>query len=98
MVELPPDGREPRSAIVLVDREGTVRAYLNLCCHLPVPLDSGGGQVLAQDGFHLICHTHGALYRPTDGLCVEGPCEGASLSPLRIEHRDGEWAVGLESA
>ena len=38
---------------------------------------------MTDDRRHLLCHAHGAIYRPSDGLCVSGPCVGASL--LRIE-------------
>jgi nitrite reductase/ring-hydroxylating ferredoxin subunit len=30
------------------------------------------------------------MYHPKTGLCIEGPCTGASLHPLNIEITDGE--------
>jgi nitrite reductase/ring-hydroxylating ferredoxin subunit len=84
-----PDRSFPRRAVVVRDRHGQLRAYLDLCKHLPVPLDGGTGQFLASDRVHLICGTHGALYRPEDGLCVRGPCEGASLDPLDLIEEGG---------
>jgi nitrite reductase/ring-hydroxylating ferredoxin subunit len=40
VVKLPPEhGRYPREALVLRDRNGVLRAYLNRCQHLPIPLD-----------------------------------------------------------
>lgn len=39
---------------------------------------------MALDGFHLLCGTHGALFRPQDGYCVSGPCVGDSLEPVPI--------------
>lgn len=89
-----PDRGFPRRAIVLRDRHGVVRAYVNLCMHLPVPLDAGSDDFLADDGVHLICGTHGALYRPEDGLCIEGPCEGESLLRLDVLEEDGQlWVI-----
>jgi nitrite reductase/ring-hydroxylating ferredoxin subunit len=84
VVPLAPDmsGR-PREAIVVLDGEGAPRAYMNLCRHLPIPLDGGSRQFLI-DG-QLQCGTHGARYRLHDGLCVSGPCRGASLFALAVE-------------
>jgi nitrite reductase/ring-hydroxylating ferredoxin subunit len=75
----------PREALLLRDRHGALRAYLNRCEHLPVPLDAGGRRFLAADGGHLQCQTHGALYRLADGFCVQGPCAGRSLQALAVE-------------
>lgn len=89
-VRLVPDAHGlPRQAIVLRDREGRLRAYVNLCRHLPIPLDAGSGDFLAPDDVHIVCGTHGALYRPEDGLCIEGPCEGMFLYPLDVRDNDG---------
>lgn len=83
----------PREVLVLATPAGEPRAYLNVCEHLPVPLDGGTREFLNRAGTHLMCGTHGALYRFEDGYCVEGPCEGSSLErvPLRIDE-DG-WVV-----
>lgn len=80
-----PDGARAREALVLLDEDGVVRAYTNLCQHLPIPLDAGGRRFLQEDGL-LVCATHGALYRRKDGLCIAGPCLGRTLEtvPLRI--------------
>jgi nitrite reductase/ring-hydroxylating ferredoxin subunit len=79
----------PDEALVLRDREGQVRAYRNLCKHLPIPIDSGSRRFLAPDGTHLLCRTHGATYRPEDGLCIEGPCQGDSLDAFAVDEEDG---------
>jgi nitrite reductase/ring-hydroxylating ferredoxin subunit len=92
VVHLSPDplGR-PREALVLIDQTRTPRAYLNLCRHLPVPLDAASRQFLA--GGHLQCLTHGARYRLEDGLCVRGPCRGESLIALELRVIDRELFV-----
>jgi nitrite reductase/ring-hydroxylating ferredoxin subunit len=89
LVELPPSGKRPRQAIVVVDARGELRAYLNECRHLPVPLDGGTGEVLDYTGRYLLCGTHGALYELGGGLCLQGPCVGERLVPLTLR-RDGE--------
>lgn len=87
------DSGLPIMALVLRDETGAVRAYRNLCRHLPVPLDGGTGELLSKDGAHLICGTHGATYRLIDGYCVEGPCEGLALQRLHCRERDGDLYV-----
>jgi nitrite reductase/ring-hydroxylating ferredoxin subunit len=78
-----PDGNLATS--LLVGRvQGEVCAYANVCRHQPVPLDVDDLQVLAPDGLHLLCRWHGALYRATDGSCVEGPCHGQALFRAKV--------------
>ncbi len=69
--------------------KGKLAAYENVCRHIPVALDSGDGDFFTRDGKHLICAAHGALYEPLSGLCLRGPCEGASLKPLPVAVCDG---------
>ena len=38
---------------------------------------------------YLVCNSHGARYRPEDGLCVSGPCEGSHLRELPLVVEDG---------
>jgi nitrite reductase/ring-hydroxylating ferredoxin subunit len=72
----------PREAIVLLDHAQTPRAYLNLCRHLPIPLDGLSRRFVV--GGYLQCLTHGARYQIEDGLCVAGPCRGQSLLALEL--------------
>ena len=78
------DGR-PREALLLRDHGGELRAYLNRCQHLPIPIDGGARRFLSKDGQHLQCGTHGARYRLEDGYCIDGPCAGQSLQPIALE-------------
>ncbi len=41
-------------------------------------------------GEHLLCATHGALFRVADGFCLEGPCAGKSLKLAAIRIVDDE--------
>lgn len=91
VVRLPP-GQLAREAIVLLDEDGEVRAYENVCQHIPIPLDAGGRQFLDDDG-ELICATHGAIYRRSDGECVSGPCMGRRLVSLRVKTIDDRVLV-----
>lgn len=87
----------PSEALVLRDGNGELRAYRNLCKHLPIPMDSGSRDFLDDTGEHLICWTHGALYRREDGKCIHGPCRGRHLDafPIRLAE-DG--TIFLETA
>ncbi len=89
LLALPRQGTRPRQAILVLDEAGHPRAYLNECRHLPVPLDGGSGELFDVSGRYLLCGTHGALYEPRTGLCVEGPCVGQRLVRLGLR-RDGE--------
>jgi nitrite reductase/ring-hydroxylating ferredoxin subunit len=83
----------PVMALLVRDDAGNIVAYRNLCRHLPVPLDGGTGELLSDDGAHLVCGTHGATYRVGDGYCVDGPCEGLSLRRLYVRAEDGDLYV-----
>jgi ribosomal protein L11 methyltransferase len=76
--------------------DGTWRAYVNECRHRELPLDLGVRSPMSDDGRHLLCHQHGALYRLDDGMCTVGPCAGASLEPLEV--REEGDAILLEPA
>jgi nitrite reductase/ring-hydroxylating ferredoxin subunit len=86
----------PREALLLRDQAGTLRAYLNRCEHLPVPLDAGGRKFLSSDGAYLQCQTHGARYRLVDGYCVVGPCAGRALEALTIEIDDTDVYIVID--
>lgn len=96
-----PDGLRALSAFV-GRAGGKVVAFANRCQHNPVPLDTADvlrfpsgvrAAPMADDGVHLLCHSHGALYRPTDGLCTLGPCYGQRLFPLEVAVTGSEIAL-----
>jgi nitrite reductase/ring-hydroxylating ferredoxin subunit len=72
----------------VVNHGGRHYAYENQCPHAGAALDCGTGRFFTDDGRHLACTTHGAVFAPATGVCVEGPCPGARLRPLPIV-RDG---------
>lgn len=70
---------------ILVHREGdAIRAYMNSCPHNGSPLDWAPDKFISLDKYHIICGTHGALFRPEDGYCVDGPCAGDSLEAVPV--------------
>ena len=81
--------RTPIPAFV-VRYGGRAFAYVNQCAHVSVELDWQPGRFFDDEGEHLICATHGATYRPHDGVCVAGPCRGRRLQALECEERSGQ--------
>ena len=69
----------------LVRFQGKLLAYRNKCRHLPISLDYDDARFFDSEKRYLVCQTHGALYQPDTGLCVEGPCRGESLFPVSLE-------------
>lgn len=68
---------------------GVALAYVNRCPHLGVELDWLPGEFFEESGLYLICSTHGAIFEPSTGLCVAGPCRGSRLEPITLEEREG---------
>lgn len=81
----------------LVNYRGNFHAYVNRCRHMETPLDFVRYQFFTEDRRHLICLTHGAIYDPGSGLCVEGPCKGLSLYRLPVHIDRGEVLVACPS-
>lgn len=89
-----PDGgarvidRDP--GIIVVRRGQQVWAYINRCPHFSIPLDFEPGTICTYDAEVLMCAHHSALFRFTDGVCIDGPCRDATLSPLEVRIIEGQ--------
>jgi nitrite reductase/ring-hydroxylating ferredoxin subunit len=77
----------------LVNDDGRFHAYVNRCRHMPTPLDFIRDQFVSEDGRHLMCYTHGALYERGTGLCISGPCHGEFLYRLPVCVDQGDVLV-----
>jgi nitrite reductase/ring-hydroxylating ferredoxin subunit len=82
-------------AVFVIRFGGRLRGYINSCPHIGTPLDWLPDRFFARSGEHLLCGTHGALFRPDDGFCVRGPCVGRSLAPAPIAVEDGAILLDL---
>lgn len=80
-----PDG----ASLVVLEVNGQIRAYRNLCPHAGRPLNWAPGRFLYAHG-QLVCAAHGAAFRPEDGHCIGGPCRGAALTTVAVAVSDGE--------
>ena len=95
--ELPPSGAKgflfgadvSRFDMFVVWRDGKLAAYVNDCPHAHTPLDYLPDRFFNLEQSHLLCGTHGALFRVQDGYCVAGPCKGKRLIPVPV-HLDGD--------
>jgi nitrite reductase/ring-hydroxylating ferredoxin subunit len=70
----------------VVRASGEVRGWIDQCPHAGLPLAFTPDRYLTSAGDHILCASHGALFR-LDGACVAGPCVGQRLSP---------WSICLE--
>jgi nitrite reductase/ring-hydroxylating ferredoxin subunit len=60
-------------------------AYLNRCAHIVMELDWNPGEVFDINHEYIVCATHYAVYQPSTGECLRGPCpKGAKLISLPI--------------
>ncbi len=89
------EGRSGPEAAFVVRSAGRPRAYLNRCRHVPVELDWLPGQFFDESGLYLVCSTHGAMYRASDGRCEGGPCGGRPLIALQVCESDGAVWVAV---
>lgn len=64
----------------VVRRGETVTGFIDRCPHAGMPLALLPNRYLTREGDLILCSSHGALFRPADGLCLGGPCAGKSLT------------------
>lgn len=77
------------TGLMAVRQGDAVFVYVNSCPHIGTPLDWTPGRFLSRDGRTIVCATHGAHFRISDGVCITGPCVGDSLEAVPAEIRDG---------
>jgi nitrite reductase/ring-hydroxylating ferredoxin subunit len=70
--------------LVMTLRNGQVRAFVNSCPHMGVPLNASGDKITTFDDTLLICTMHGAMFEFDSGNCIGGPCAGRSLQSVDI--------------
>ena len=74
----------------LVRQGDAVTGYVDSCPHNGWPLAVMDDRYLTRGGDRIICAAHGAMFRPSDGLCVAGPCADDHLRPWPVAVVDGE--------
>jgi nitrite reductase/ring-hydroxylating ferredoxin subunit len=80
----------PTTSVIVLRLAGNEPvAYRNVCPHMGIELDWDARRLLTHNGRFLQCTGHGALFNPSTGVCVRGPCAGESLIPLPVRIADG---------
>ena len=87
------EGDQLFMGFVVRNGDGAV-GYIDRCPHAGMPLAMTPDRFLTREGDLILCSSHGALFRPGDGLCVSGPCVGRSLWPWRVTVTDGTVVAG----
>jgi nitrite reductase/ring-hydroxylating ferredoxin subunit len=77
------------TGLFAVRKADKVFVYVNSCPHIGVPLNWRDHDFLTLDKIRIICASHGAEFRITDGECLHGPCQGDRLEAVTVEIRDG---------
>lgn len=77
-----------RYDLFVVAHDGAYYGYVNACPHQGTPLETFDDRFWDRSGTLLLCTTHGAQFRPDDGVCVAGLCRGKFLTrvPLALEN------------
>ena len=81
------------TGLFAVHCRGEVQVYVNACPHIGAALDTVPGRFLSADGARIVCGTHGAEFRPQDGVCTKGPCLGDRLEAIRADIVKGQLLV-----
>jgi len=90
-----PEGAEsrPLNGFVFLDSDNSPRAYLNICPHLGIELNWMPGRFMDTDNLFIQCATHGALFKPSTGECITGPCQGDALTALEVRQKAGQVEI-----
>lgn len=70
--------------------DGELVAYLNRCIHVPTEMDWQPGEFLDSDKRYIMCSIHGAIYEPTTGEVLAGPCRHGRLTRIEVFESDGQ--------
>ena len=84
--------------ILLRQKDGTLTAYRNACPHMGIELDWDPTRLLTRDSRFLRCTGHHALFDAQTGLCTKGPCQGETLTRLKIQEAEGELFLDTTSS
>lgn len=87
----------PNIPAFAVRYQDQIKVYKNICGHIAVNLDFVEGQFFDEEGEHLVCSTHGALYQAGTGKCMGGPCYGVGLEPIDAIEKQGTLFITDEN-
>jgi len=87
------DGESKSGFIVFFDAH--YYAYRNKCQHLAVELDWENNEFFDEEEKFIVCATHGAVYEPSSGKCLMGPCLGKKLGILNLKILEDKLIVTI---
>ncbi|MFK3818056.1 Rieske (2Fe-2S) protein [Pseudomonas sp. NPDC089407] len=93
---LPDHAQLHPSGLVAVRQAQSVWVYLNRCPHFSVPLNYRPQTFCTYRGKVLMCAHHSAMFRFEDGMCVEGPCQGARLDSVQVRVEAGSVVMDVQ--
>jgi nitrite reductase/ring-hydroxylating ferredoxin subunit/AcrR family transcriptional regulator len=81
-----------QDSLFVVRQGGRLYGYRDQCPHYgDTPMAWRRHAYLNADSSRIVCAAHGALFQVEDGVCVQGPCLGQSLTPVPLTiNGDGE--------
>jgi len=82
--------RGGRREAILVRFKGVVYGYLNLCAHMPRPLDCEQDHIFDESGRYLQCSMHSICYDPASGEALSEICAGKKLTAVQVRE-EGGW-------
>ena len=74
--------------VFIINQQGTFYGYIKSCPHTGAPLEWMPHQFLSLDGECIQCSLHGARFTIDQGMCIQGPCTGQSLTAINIDVAD----------
>lgn len=81
--------------LIVTRQEGRPCAWLNVCPHQGRPLNFAPDRFLTDEENRLVCAHHGAVFEPSSGVCIAGPCKNAALREVPIDESEGRILAGL---
>jgi nitrite reductase/ring-hydroxylating ferredoxin subunit len=84
------EGPNLAQRLMIIRQGATALGYVDYCPHTGSRLDPGRNTFMNDDGKHLRCSIHGALFRIQSGECIDGPCFGDKLHPCPVSIKNGE--------
>ena len=88
----------PGFELIVVRTGNNVFGYVNECAHMAVPLNLLDDYGVATNAHRILCDHHYATFRFSDGYCLEGPCQGESLTAVPLAVRGERIVIGTAPA
>ena len=73
--------------------DNQIPAYWNICPHMGIPLNWIPNRFLDFDKALIQCSSHGALFNIETGDCIAGPCNGDSLTAVKLRRDKDRYFI-----